>query len=123
MDEQNQNTPVDQTAAQAPQDAQATDQSQVTRSEGAPADQTPAEVDKTGGVEDGAVEKTSDSVPVEVRDRIDHEEKVVHDVDANGNVVGFHKVPADGSTPAEQEGVFDAEAAKAAEAKTQEGQN
>jgi hypothetical protein len=117
MDEQNQNAPAEQTAATAPE-APVTYQSQVTRSETAPADQTPADVDKTGGVEEGSVEKTSETVPVEVRDRIDHEEKVVHDTDSDGNVVGWHKVPADGSTPVEQEGVFDA-----SKANTEEGTN
>lgn len=35
----------------------------------------------------------------------DGDAKVVHDVDENGNVLGWHKEPADGSTPDGQEHV------------------
>ena len=43
-------------------------------------------VDPTGGVEDGTVEK-------ERLAYLEHEEKVVHEYDGDGNVTGFHKEP------------------------------
>ena len=66
------------------------------------------------GVPEGTVEKSEHS-DENIRDRVDFEEKVVHDVDEDGNVVGWHKVPADGSTPKEQKGVLTEEQSKVAE--------
>lgn len=86
----------------------ASDAPEVTKSNDTPAQPDQNEkVDLTGGVADGTVEKTNEDLAPEVRERISHEEKIVHDTDEAGNVVGWHKVPADGSTPKEQKGVAD----------------
>lgn len=78
--------------------------------------------DLPAGIPEGTVEKSEHS-DENVRDRIDHEEKVVYDKDENGEVSGWHKVPADGSTPKEQEGVLTEEQAKVTEEDTEEKEN
>lgn len=49
------------------------------------------------GVPEGTVEKTDQSIPEPVRDRIEHEEVVVYERDKDGNVAGFHKEAAKAS--------------------------
>jgi hypothetical protein len=87
---------MEENATQAPAEelvtpSQPEAQPEVTKTQGAPAQVEAQDVDPTGGVEDGTVEKSNDKLAEEVRARIDHEEKVVHEKDDDGNVVGWHK--------------------------------
>jgi hypothetical protein len=55
----------------------------------APVEQVNTE--QPAGVPEGTVEKTDSATDPEVALRIEHEEKVVYDKDADGKVVGWHK--------------------------------
>lgn len=111
--------------------AQVQDPAAVTQSTTAPApgDENPEDVDKSGGVEDGTVEKTNEALDIEVRNRIEHEEKIVQEKDDNGNVVGFHKESLDPSVTEEhqkvvlQPGAEDPEGEKAAAEQQAQGGN
>lgn len=72
--------------------------------------------DLPAGITEDVVEK-NDHPDEAVRDRIEHEEKVVYELDEDGNKVSWHKEPADGSTPKEQNDVLTAEQAQATEDK------
>lgn len=75
-----------------PNQVASTDELQIEKSQSSPAQPDENEdVDLTGGVSDGTVEKTDDSVDSEARERIEHAEKIVHETDGDGNVVGWHK--------------------------------
>lgn len=56
---------------------------------------TPDQPQSVSGVRDGAQEKTDETIPEPVRAAITYLEKVVHEFDADGNVVGFHKEHVD----------------------------
>jgi hypothetical protein len=78
--------------------------------------------DLPAGVPEGTVEKSENGDP-ELRDRIDYEEKIVYAKNDDGEVTGWYKMPADGSTPKEQDGVLTEEQAKLTEEDAQDKEN